>query len=55
MVQIVDFGAGFWALDFGSWILDFGLLSVIQQFFLCRFWTLDFGFGTKFWMLHYIR
>ena len=48
MVQIVDFGAGFWALDFGSWILDFGLLSVIQQFFLCRFWTLILDLEPNF-------
>ena len=30
--QILDFGGGFWILDFGFWILDFG------------FWILDFGF-----------
>ena len=37
--QILDFGRGFWILDFGFWILDFGFW--ISDF---GFWILDFGF-----------
>ena len=62
MVQIVDFGAGFWILGFGFWILDFGFWILdfwaLSSSSFCAdfgFWTLDFGFGTKFWMLHKIR
>ena len=46
--QILDFGGGFWILDFGFWILDFGFW--ISDF---GFWILDFGFWISdfgFWI-----
>ena len=55
--QILDFGGGFWILDFGDfgfwgfwgfWILDFGDFG----FWILDLGILDFGFWDKFWILH---
>ena len=57
--QILDFGGGFWILDFGDfgdfgfwgfWILDFGILGILEILDFGDFGFWDFGdFG--FWIL----
>ena len=54
--QILDFGGGFWILDFGFWISDFGFCILDFGFWILDFgfWILDFGFQISdfgFWIL----
>ena len=56
--QILDFGGGFWILDFGFWILDVGFWILDFGFRILDFgfWILDFGFwilGFGFWILDF--